>query len=228
MSRFLSGYWLLVPLLLFAIVVRNWVESPETLLPDEPLTMQRLQADFYLEDFTTRRFDADGQLQYLLSGRSLSHFPQGDRAEIVEPRLQLNEPSLRWSMRASGGRLSRSPDVITLLEDVVLRREPLDGLPIGEPVVVDPVADPVAGTRSELPDERATDDPSMRRTVVIRTSDLSIALDSRDVSTDQRVRVEAPGMLLEATGLRTSTSEGKLDLLSNVTARYDVVPRAVQ
>lgn len=227
MTRFLSGYWLLVPLLLFAIVVRNWIEAPETLVPDEPLTMQRLQADYYLEDFTTRRFDEDGQLQYLLSGQSLSHYPQDDRAEIVEPRLQWREPDLLWSMRASGGRLTRSPDVVTLLDDVVLHRAPLARAAPGEND-----GGETDGGETDLGETDAgkapRTDPTLPRSVTITTSDLSIALDSRDVSTERGVVIEAPGMRLEATGLQASSAQGKLELLSNVTGRYEVVPRAVQ
>ena len=213
MSRFLSGYWLLVPLLLLAIVIRNWVEEPRTLRLEEPLTMQRLQADFYLEHFTTRRFGEDGELEYLLTGESLSHYPDDDRAEIVEPRMRLREPGVNWSMRASGGRLTRSPDVVTLLDDVVLRREP------------------VAPASAAVPDGPADDgsgraDVPANGPVVIRTQGLSIALDTRDLSTAARVVVEGPGMRLEATGLRSSTAEGKLELLSNVTGRYEVAPRA--
>lgn len=190
MSRFLSGYWLLVPLLLVAILVRNYVEAPDTLVLDEPLTMQDMRADYYLEDFTTRRFDADGRLEYRLTGDTLSHYPDDGRAEIEQPRLTMRQPEAVWTMRAGSGRLTRRPDVVTLLDDVFLERASL----------IDEQAGPLR----------------------LSTSDLSVELASRDVRTSQPVRIEAPGLQLEAIGLQSSMAAGKLELLSNVTGRYDV------
>lgn len=185
LSRLLSRYWLLVPLILVAILVRNWVEEPETLSPEEPLAMQTLRADYYLEDFTTRRFDAAGALEYLLRGETLSHFPDDDRAEIRAPSVELHRPDALWDARADMGTLVRVPrDVVTLAGDVVVDRTP---------------------------------DP-----LTVRADDLAVSLDSNEVSTDGRVELSGPGYRLDAVGLRSSIDAGKLELLSEVTGRYEV------
>ena len=204
MTRFVSGYWLLVPLLLFAILVRNWVEAPETLLPLEPLVMQDIRADYYLEEFTTRRFDDAGQLEYVLTGETLSHYPADDRAEIVSPRVRMRDAGTIWAMSASGGRFTRGPDVVTLLDDVVLER----------------TSSPRQGSTGEQ------DVATHATGITLRTSNLRIALDSRDVSTVDPLVIESAGMRLSAVGLQSSMQAGKLELLSNVTGRYEVAPES--
>ncbi len=195
MSSLLSRYWLLVPLILVAIVVRNWVETPETLASEEPLAIQQLRADYYLEDFTTRRFDEAGTLEYLLSGDTLSHFPEDDRAEIRAPAMELHRPDARWDGRADAGTFVRAPDVVTLTGDVVLEREPTSPTSSGA---------------------------SARGSLVVRADDLSVAVATNEISTAGPVEVVAPGWRLRAVGLQSSIDEGKLELLSEVHGRYEV------
>ena len=122
----LSRYWLLVPLILVAIVARNFVERPETFVVEETVDMRRSEADYYLEDFTTRRFDANGALEYVVAGDSLSHFPDDDVSEVVAPRVELRRPGAVWRVNAERGRLETDPDVFTLLGEVRLERVVLD------------------------------------------------------------------------------------------------------
>lgn len=203
MTRLLSRYWLLVPLLLVAILVRNWVEAPETLSLEEPLLMRDIRADYYLEDFVTRRYDKDGALAYLIRGETLSHFPDDDRAEIVAPDIELYLPDALWRVRADDGRLVQgiigSSRVVTLGGGVVLER----------------------GAR----DDAGVDAPASRP-VTIRADNLALAIDSNEVSTAGPVEIVSPGLSLRALGLQSSIDAGKLDLLSNVTGTYEVaLPR---
>lgn len=196
MSRLLARYWLLVPLLLGTLLVRDWVEEPEGLVPEEPLEIQRLRADYYLQDFTTRRYDASGALEYLIRGDTLSHYPEDGRAEIDRPRMELHRDGASWSVRADDGTLVRDPtDTVTLSGDVRLER-------------------------TALPDPAGLEPPPR---LEVRAADLSIAIDANEVSTDGPVEVSSPGWRLSAVGLRSSLDAGKLDLRSEVSGRYEVV-----
>ena len=207
MSRLLSRYWLLVPLLLGTLLVRDWIEEPEGLAPEEPLEIQRRRADYYLEDFTTRRFDEAGALEYLIRGDALSHYPEDDRAEIERPRVELHRPGARWYGRADTGTLVREPtDTVTLAGGVRLER-------VATPAGASP---PPAG---------AGDDPlaDLPGRLEIRADDLSVVIDANELATDGPVEIVAPGWRLAAVGLRSSLEAGKLDLRSEVTGRYEVV-----
>lgn len=189
MSRWVSRYWLLVPLVLGAILIRNWVEEPETFMPDEPLGISESQADYLLENFTTRHYDETGALAYHLRGSMLAHFPDDNRAEILRPAIMLNRDSSNWTVTAESGKLTREPDVVTLIGSVRIKR--------------------------------AVEDDSIEP-ITIETSNISIALEDDELYTEDRVRMETPGLIVEADGLQSSIKEGKLKLLSKVSARYDV------
>ncbi len=192
-ARGWSGYWLLVPLILAAILVHNWVEQPETLVPEAPMAISESQADYLLEDFTTRHYDADGMLEYLLVGASLAHYPDDGRAEISRPEMTLTRELNHWSVTAESGRLTRQPDVITLLGDVHIERRA----------------------------QTARENDSFAPPISIVGSNIVIMLDDDQLSTGDRVRIESPGLVVEADGLRSSIKEGKLELLSDVSARYE-------
>ena len=210
MSRLLARYWLLVPLILGALLVRDWVEEPETLAPVEPLEIQRRRADYYLEDFVTRRFDASGALEYLVAGDTLSHYPEDDRAEIERPRLELRRDGASWRARAETGALVRAPDVVTLAGDVLLERD-ADASPV-----------PGADVPANEPADGPVDGPALPDRLEIRADDLSVRIDSNEIFTDGPVEIVAPGWRLGSVGLRSAIDAGKLELRSAVTGRYEV------
>lgn len=217
MSRLLSRYWLLVPLILGTLLVRDWVEEPAGLVPEEPLEIQRRRADYYLEDFVTRRYDEAGDLEYLIRGDALSHYPEDDRAEIERPRVELHRPEARWSGRADTGALVREPrDVVTLAGDVLLERVAGPGSP-------EAASDATTGTTGAA-DGSDPPPPRLPERLEIRADDLSVAVDSNELFTDGPVEIVAPGWRLSAVGLRSSLDAGKLDLRSEVSGRYEVVP----
>ena len=191
-----SRYALAVPLIALAIVARDWAEKPDTFELEETVDMRASEADYYLEDFTTRRFDAGGALEYVVSGRTLSHFPDDDRSEVDAPRVELHRADGRWRVSAERGRLDTDPDVFTLLGAVRLERE---GTPPDE-----------AGAEAEA-----------GAALTIRTSDLSLGLDSNELATDAAFEIVSPGWRLAGVGLRSRIDEGKLVLLSDVTGTYD-------
>jgi len=122
--RWLSKYWPIMPLLLITLLARDWVEeAPETVEVEATIDMRQTQSDYYLENFTTRKFDVNGMLQYRVTGESLLHFPEDDRSEITAPTVIMLREGIRWDITSQLGELRRKPDRFTLSGDVKLERE---------------------------------------------------------------------------------------------------------
>jgi len=186
--RLISRYWLLVPLLMLAIVIRDWVETtPEQIAVEDTIDMSATQSDYYLEQFSTRKFDAAGKLEYLVTGQSLAHYPTDERSEISKPSVVLHREAIQWKIDSTSGNLQRNPDIFTLQGDVIVKRESADNLP-----------------------------------VIMRTEEISIMTDGDKVSTDKPIEIIAEKWQLRAIGLQSSLNEGKLNLMSEVTGRFEV------
>lgn len=186
--RLISRYWLLVPLLMLAIVIRDWVETtPELIAVEDTIDMSATQSDYYLEQFSTRKFDATGSIEYEVTGQSLAHYPTDDRSEITKPSVVLHREAIQWKIDSSLGQLQKDPAIFTLQGDVIVRRETSQNSP-----------------------------------VIMRTEEISILTDDNEVRTDKPIEIIAETWHLRSTGLQSSLNEGKLNLLSQVTGRYDV------
>ncbi len=123
LARMLSRYWLLVPLLLLVLVARNWVEeTPTNTSAESTIDMQATQSDYYLEDFTTQKFGANGALEYQISGSTLLHYPEDNRSEIIEPDVTLHRPPFVWKVVSDKGVLVKNPETFTLQGDVKVQR----------------------------------------------------------------------------------------------------------
>ena len=121
--RSLFRYWPIVPLLVLVLVARQWAETTTTdIAKEETIDMRETQADYYLEDFVTRRFNSDGELEYRVVGNTLAHYPIDDRSEITEPKVSLFRPGVEWHMESALGELSENPEVFTLRGNVVVKR----------------------------------------------------------------------------------------------------------
>lgn len=206
--RRLSRYWLLVPVLLAVVLARDWIERPDAFVAEETVDMRATEADYYLENFTTRHFGENGALEYVVRGATLAHYPDDDRSEVDAPRVELHRPEALWRGRAARGRLDTGPDVLTLLGDVVLERlaRTADAAPEAR-------ASPADGSSARAP-ERLT----------IRTADLALALESDEITTEAPFEIVAEGWRVEGVGLRSAIDEGKLVLLSEVRGRFDPAP----
>lgn len=188
LMRLVSRYWLLVPLLLLAIVIRDWVETtPETIEVEDTIDMQATQSDYYLEKFKSRKFDTSGNIEYEVSGQTLAHYPIDDRSEITQPSVVMHRDAVKWKIDSTVGELKKNPAIFTLQGDVVVEREISDGAPI-----------------------------------VIRTEELEILTDDNQVRTSKAIEIVAETWNLRSIGLQSSLDEGKLELLSKVTGRYEV------
>jgi len=122
LTRVLSRYWLLVPLLIIAIVARDWVEAPVVAEDEETIDMKDTRSDYYLEEFITRKFASNGSLEYELHGQSLAHYPEDDHSKIIKPIMTMHRPAASWHLVSSEGRFDTNPDVLTLQGDVTMQR----------------------------------------------------------------------------------------------------------
>lgn len=131
--RWVLRYWPIVPLIILAVWARNWVEDrPATFVVEETINMRETQSDYYLEEFTTRKFDTAGMLQYRVSGKSLLHFPEDGRSEITAPNVILLREGIRWDITSARGQMLREPDTFTLIGNVQIERagESVDSMSI--------------------------------------------------------------------------------------------------
>ena len=123
LTRLLSRYWPLVPLLLLVLVARNYVEdTPTSVAAESTIDMQATQSDYYLEDFVTQKFSQNGALEYEVSGDTLLHYPEDDRSEIINPDVTLHRPPVTWKVASEKGLLVKDPETFTLQGDVRVER----------------------------------------------------------------------------------------------------------
>lgn len=127
--KYIYRYWILVPLLLLAVLSRNWVEEPDSVSDEATIDMVASQADYYLEAFETRKLDGQGQPEYTVTGDALSHFPEDDRSVIIKPRLVMYRETHIWTMDSPEGVLTPDPETFRLSGDVKMVRKPRNNNP---------------------------------------------------------------------------------------------------
>lgn len=193
LRRLVTRYWLLLPLLIITVALIDRVDAPDSVVTEDTIDMSATESDYYLSEFTTRRFNIEGIVEYQLEGKTLAHYPADDRSQITEPRVELRRESVKWLMTSKEGRFDPAPDLITLTGDVTVNRI--------------------------LPSGNGGSGPG---NIVMTTQSLQIANTDNLVETDQEVEIVAPTWQLKATGLRTAIDDGRLQLLSNVVARYQL------
>lgn len=129
--RLISRYWLIVPLLLLAIVARDWAETDTRNVEiEETIDMSATKSDYYLEQFNTKKYDTNGNIEYIVTGKTLAHYPTDDRSEITEPSLVMHRGNIQWHIDSETGELVKDPAVFTLQGNVVVSRESSAGTPV--------------------------------------------------------------------------------------------------
>lgn len=86
--------------------------------------------DYYVQDMRATRFAADGSAVSQMRAERVTHFPEGDRAELVQPRF-MSFDNDAWQVSASTGTLSPEParddDRLELAGTVELRKPLANG-----------------------------------------------------------------------------------------------------
>jgi len=129
-SRFLSRYWLLLPILILVVIAVDRIEAPASIEVEETIDMRETQSDYYMSDFRTRKFGKEGNVEYTIEGKTLAHYPDNDRSEITAPKMQLNREGATWNISSENGRFDTNPDMFTLQGEVVVLRQQVDTNPI--------------------------------------------------------------------------------------------------
>lgn len=123
MYRQIYRYWILIPLILLVIIAREWAEeAPVVETVEDTVDMTETRADYYLEKFETRKLDAKGKPEYVITGETLVHYPADDSSEIEQPNLTLHRNNAVWVMDSLKGRLTKNPDIFRLEGAVTMRR----------------------------------------------------------------------------------------------------------
>lgn len=130
LSRWLSRYWLLLPLLILVVVLIDRVEEPEAFVVEQTINMRETRSDYYMADFRSRKFDSEGRIEYTVKGDTLAHYPHNDRSEIRAPRLELQRDDAHWQVSSREGRFDPDPDLFTLHGDVVVTRTTAQSDPV--------------------------------------------------------------------------------------------------
>lgn len=130
LTRLLSRYWLLLPLLILVVIALDRIETPPVIETEETIDMRETQSDYYMAEFKTRKFRSDGSIEYTIQGETLAHYPDNDRSEIIAPKIELNRPGATWDISSIKGRFDTNPDLFTMQGDVIMHRRRSDIDPI--------------------------------------------------------------------------------------------------
>ena len=191
--RLVTRYWLLLPLLIAVVVLLDRVEQPDIVKTEETIDMRQTQSDYYLSNFRTRKFGLDGNIEFVVEGETLAHFPDDNRSQITQPRVELRRGNILWLAKSESGRFDPLPNLFTLQGGVTIERM-------------------LQSNKKDNPDAAF---------ITITTQTLRIATEANLVETDDRIEISAPTWKLEATGLRTAIDQGQLSLLAEVVGRFD-------
>ena len=110
---------LMLALALLPFYLERAVREDET-----PTAARRHDPDYYVVNFTTTTYNAEGAAETRMSAERMVHYPDDDTTELHEPRVLQSKPNEpRYSVRAERGQLSRDGDEVFLYGGVLLVRE---------------------------------------------------------------------------------------------------------
>jgi lipopolysaccharide export system protein LptC len=110
---------LMLALALLTFYLERAVREDET-----PTAARRHDPDYYVVNFTTTTYNAEGAAETRMSAERMVHYPDDDTTELHEPRVLQSKPNEpRYSVRAERGQLSRDGDEVFLYGGVLLVRE---------------------------------------------------------------------------------------------------------
>jgi lipopolysaccharide export system protein LptC len=115
----------------FVVILLTWfVTSGGDNTADEAKAMAsnvNQQSDYGMTNFTMTIMDQNGQPSRVIAGKEMTHFPKGDRTEIIEPAAQFiaNEKDT-WLITSKYGKTRGDGNLIKLTKDVVITRKDND------------------------------------------------------------------------------------------------------
>lgn len=123
--RLRDGLSTYLPLLLMVfLAAATWWLVRVTPVPP-PLTLQEPSPqtpDYTLHGVDLQRYGSDGGLLARIRGRELRHYPQGDRMELEDAHILLNQPEGPIQARARRAEVMDRGDRVRLIGGVVVNR----------------------------------------------------------------------------------------------------------
>ncbi|HWK54678.1 MAG TPA: LPS export ABC transporter periplasmic protein LptC [Hyphomicrobiales bacterium] len=150
--------------------------------------------DYFITGMQRSMLAPDGHPTHTLQAARVTHYPEGDRAELALPTfVWFPETGTPWSLSARTGTLygngEQADDHLELREQVELERVLADG-----------------------------------STLLARTSQLDAAIAAREFSTDRPVTIDSAAQHMESVGMHGDLLGNRLNLLQEVRGRHDPTP----
>lgn len=122
-----ASSWFPVVLLAGVAMLTFWLDAQVQDTGRGPRA-QKVDPDYFLEDFAATRFGPDGSVVQQLTAHKMIHYPENIPTEVVAPTLVDTQPG-RATMRARSDAAKVSPDNehIYLHGNVVAERDAKDG-----------------------------------------------------------------------------------------------------
>jgi lipopolysaccharide export system protein LptC len=111
----------------FVVILLTWfVTSGGDNTEDEAKAMAsnvNQQSDYGMTNFTMTIMDENGQPSRVIAGKEMTHFPKGDRTEIIDPTAHFIENQQdTWVITSKHGKTRGEGKLIKLTKDVVITR----------------------------------------------------------------------------------------------------------
>lgn len=174
-------------LILLLGVAAFWDRSPNELLQPE-VTRAPEFPRAYMEQMQTKRFDAEGRLNYYLESEQAEHYQPNPRGATEQNYTLIKQPRIRlypadaepWLARADRGRSDANAENILLQGEVLARQENKQGF------------------------------------TEITTSELWLQPPKEYAHTDKAVKMRAAQGTTEAVGMQADLSAERIELLARV------------
>lgn len=125
MNAIFNLSWPLRLILIAATVLTLWL-----LLNNDPRPQQsgdelvQRSSDYAMTDFKMTVMDINGQPQRIIEGSEASHYPDGDRTEIIDPNaLHIAVDNDNWIMQADRADTSGKAEHIVLTGNVIITNQ---------------------------------------------------------------------------------------------------------
>lgn len=123
MPRKFANTLLILALLIVAVVSWQWLDDRDSTAPatENSVDMAINETDYTLEDFIITNVNNNKGQVYQLSGKSLSHYVNGNNSVIDQPSVQMTGQNRQsWSGDANTGYLSPDFSKLQLVGNVAL------------------------------------------------------------------------------------------------------------
>lgn len=97
-----------------------WLDQANRDEGDGGRSKLRHDPDYWVDEFTVRRYGLDGTVRHALTAKRMEHFPDDDTTEIAQPRLIREHEGRPTTMTARTARLDGKGQHVRLIDDVRL------------------------------------------------------------------------------------------------------------